>query len=256
MTNAPPMIGDSLLPADLSWLTAALLMVTSFVGSAMTAAFSIGGGALLITVMSAVMPIQAVVPVHGLVMIGSNSGRAIILWRNIDWINWGWFAVGALIGALVGSQVVMALPGDFLRIAIAAFILFTQWGPKISMPLGKKTLISAGGISTFLTLFVGASGPFMAAVLSKVPHYSRLMLIATAGACLSLQHAIKVLVFALAGFAFGPWIPLAAACIAVGFLGTVLGAKILVRIDETVFRRGLKWALTLLAIYLILATVL
>ncbi len=231
---------------------AALILLVSFLGSATTAALSIGGGLLLIAAMSAVMPPVAVVPVHGVVMLGSNAGRFILLRDGVDWRRVGWFSMGAIVGAFIGAQVVLALPPWALRMAIGSFILFTQWGPKISMPTGNRSFAVAGSLSTFLTLFVGASGPFVSAILAKVPTFNRIQLVATAGACMSIQHGMKVAVFAVAGFAYWQWMPFIIAAIATGFAGTVLGAKFVRRVDEATFRTALKWLLTALALYLLI----
>lgn len=233
--------------------TAALVIIAmiSFAGSAMTAAFSIGGGLLLIGVISALLPPAAVIPVHALIMVGSNAGRSVLLLRHVAWPIIGWFAAGALIGGIIGAQVVFSLDPRLLRLSIAGFILFTQWGPRISLPLGAGFFALAGSLSMFLTLFVGASGPFMTAILAKVPDFSRQALIATAGACMTLQHGGKVAIFGLAGFDYAAWTILMAAALAAGFAGTVLGTRILDRLDEAVFRRVLKYVLTALAVWLI-----
>lgn len=232
---------------------AALIILFSFVGSAITAAFSIGGGLLLIAIISFLVPAGAVIPVHGAIMIGSNAGRASLLFRYIDWRIIGWFTAGALLGALFGSRVVAVLPAWAFRLSIAGFILFTQWGPKLkAIGLGPRAYVVSGAISTFLTLFVGASGPFMTTVISKAHHLARQGLIATTGACMTLQHGLKVVVFAAAGFFYAPWLPLIVAALVSGFFGTLLGTRLLGHLPEHVFRRVLKWLLTGIAVYLII----
>lgn len=234
-----------------SVLLVAFIAVVSLIGSAMTAAFSIGGGLLLIGVMSAVLPPAAVIPVHAVIMTGSNAGRSGLLLRHVRWDIIGWFAAGAAIGGLIGAQVVFALPARVLRLAIAGFILFTQWGPQVRLPLGAPFYALAGSLSMFLTLFVGASGPFITAILSRMQQLSRMALIATAGACMTLQHGYKTAIFAFAGFEYGDWLVLMAAALVAGFAGTYLGTRFLKRIDEAFFRKALKIVLTALAAYLI-----
>lgn len=228
-----------------------LLLVMSFLASAITAAFSIGGGLLLIAVMSAVLPAAVIVPVHGSIMFGSNLGRAAVFLRGIDWRTLSAFTLGGMIGGIVGAQIVTGLPAAVFRLAIASFILFTQWGPALKLPLGQKTIGIAGFLSTILTLFVGASGPFITAILSKISRYSRINLVATAAGCMSVQHGIKVLVFALTGFLFAPWLPFIGLSILAGFTGTLVGARFLEKLDEQMFRTALKWLLTALALYLL-----
>ena len=56
--------------------SAALLVVASFFTSALTAAFGVGGGIAMLALMGLFIPVAAVIPVHGAVQLGSNSGRA------------------------------------------------------------------------------------------------------------------------------------------------------------------------------------
>ncbi|MEM1379950.1 MAG: sulfite exporter TauE/SafE family protein [Pseudomonadota bacterium] len=236
---------------ELSLLSFAFIVAVSLVGSAMTAAFSIGGGLLLIGVMSAVLPPAAVIPVHAVVMLGSNAGRSGLLIRHVDWQIIGWFLGGAVIGGTIGAQIVFGLDPKVLRLSVAGFILFTQWGPKVALPLGAPFFALAGSLSMFLTLFVGASGPFITSILSRLPQLSRHGLIASAGACMTIQHGGKVGIFGLGGFDYGPWLPLMATAVAAGFIGTVAGTRFLSHIDEAFFRRALKVVLTALAGWLI-----
>lgn len=66
-----------------------------------------------------------------------------------------------------------------------------------------------------------------------------------------MQHGLKVVVFGFLGFAFGAWVPVMVAMVAAGFLGTLLGTRLLHALPEAVFRTAFKWVLTLLAIQLI-----
>ena len=54
--------------------------------------------------------------------------------------------------------------------------------------------------------------------------------------------------FAAAGFAYLPWLPLCAVMIAAGFLGTLFGRAIVVRMPERAFRMGFRLLLTALAL--------
>jgi uncharacterized membrane protein YfcA len=62
-----------------------------------------------------------------------------------------------------------------------------------------------------------------------------------------LQHGLKVVVFGLAGFAFASWLPLIAAMILSGYIGTVTGTRLLENLPEEKFRFWFKILLTLLA---------
>ena len=79
----------------------------------------------------------------------------------------------------------------------------------------------------------------------------RLEHVASHAACMTLQHALKVVAFGLLGFAYGPWLPLILAMILTGFVGTLLGRSLLIRTGDDRFHRVLSIVLTLLALRLL-----
>ena len=76
--------------------------------------------------------------------------------------------------------------------------------------------------------------------------------VGTHAACMTAQHGLKIVVFGVLGFAFGPWVPLLAVMIATGFLGTLAGTRLLKHLPEARFRLAFKLFLSLLAGNLIL----
>lgn len=243
-----------LLPPDMSALSGLVLVAVAFLGSAITAGLGIGGGLTFITVLASLAPAAAVIPIHGVVQLGSNVGRAAVQRAHIDWPIAAYFIIGCLIGSVVGGNLVVNLPANVLKVILALFILYTIWGPTrfgISK-IGPVKLAVTGGISAFVTMFIGATGPFVISVLApRLPDRRRL--IGTHSVCMIMQHSLKILVFGLLGFSFSPWIPLLVAMIGVGFLGTLLGSRILHWAPEALFRKALKVILTILAANLLLS---
>lgn len=241
-----------LLPPDIAGPTAAILIALSFATSAVSAAFGLGGGMLLIAAMAQVLPAAAIVPVHGAVQTGSNAGRALVLLRHVDWPVALWFLAGALVGALAGGALAIRLPAEALRIGIGLFVLWFVWGstPQFQK-MRKRAMTVAGLVATFLSMIFGASGPIGGAVLSTLG-LTRQTFVATQAVTALMSHVLKLLVFGLLGFAFAPWLGLVALMIASGFLGTLAGARLLGRMPEETFRTGFRIVMTALAVSLIL----
>ena len=65
------------LPEGIGPVVAGLLIVASFFTSALTAASGVGGGTLMLMLMGMFVPVAALIPVHGAVQLGSNTGRAV-----------------------------------------------------------------------------------------------------------------------------------------------------------------------------------
>lgn len=243
-----------------SWLTAndalsisssVVLVVTSFFTSMMTATLGIGGGVLLLAVMAGIMPVSALIPVHGLVQLGSNGNRALMTARHIDWNMLKYFSLGAIVGAFLASFVVVQLPLVIIQFAVAAFILFLVWGSKPKAqemkPAGRSL---AGLVTTLVSMFVGATGPLVAAFVHR-NNYSKMQITGTFASCMTLQHGLKAFVFTFVGFSFAQWAGLIIIMIASGALGTFFGLKVLKRVPAEKFKLAFKIVVTLLALRLL-----
>lgn len=240
-----------LLPESLSLLDAGLLIVSAGFTSLLTAAVGIGGGVLLLAIMAGMLPVAALIPVHGLVQLGSNGNRALLTRRHIDWTLLRRFALGALGGALLAALIVVQLPLQWIQFSVAAFILYLVWGPKPGRhSLGAGGQVLAGGLTTLVSMFVGATGPLVAGFIHR-HGMDKLATTATFASCMSVQHLLKMSVFTAVGFAFWDWLPLVAAMILAGTLGNWLGLKLLDRIPAEQFRRVFRWIVTLLALRLL-----
>ena len=228
-----------------------LLILLSVLTSAFTAAVGVGGGVLMIMALAQVMPAAALIPVHGMVQLGSNVGRTALTWRHVDRITLAAFLPGVVLGALAAAWLLVRLPSGVLELCIAAFVLFTCWGPGLpKRALGRGGVLVAGAVTTLLSSLVGASGPMVAAFI-KQSQVGRLAKVATFSACMLLQHLSKAFVFGVAGFVFHDWLALILVMVAAGFLGTWLGLRVLHRLSDHRFDSLFKWALTLLALRLV-----
>ncbi|MEQ8308486.1 MAG: sulfite exporter TauE/SafE family protein [Hoeflea sp.] len=238
----------ALAPQEVGNWAAFSLIGASFFTSALTASAGIGGGLALLALMGYLVPVTAIIPLHGVVQLGSNIGRAAFLYNHVAWICLAAFLAGALPGAWIGGLAVGALPEDLLKAALGVFILVITWArlPRLAAMTLPGFAIT-GTITTFLTMLFGATGPLNAVVLSKT-FPERLRFQATSAAIMSAQHLVKTFVFALSGFVFAPWLPLIATMILTGLAGTWVGTRILRRMPESRFRLIFRVCLTLLAL--------
>lgn len=228
----------------------ALVFIAGFT-SMLTASLGAGGGMLMLGVLAQVLPPQVIIPLHGVIQLGSNVGRAGMSWRHIDWKFIGLLIPGAVLGSILGHFVLVSLPPSVMYLTIASFILYLCWGPKLpKLILGQWGIIILGGITSFLTLFVGATGPIIAGFLKQM-HTDKFRTVATFAAALSLQHIFKIMVFQVAGFELTPWLPLLVAMIISGAFGTWVGLNIMKRLPDKQFQQIFNWILTLFALRLI-----
>lgn len=234
--------------ATLEPATTLFLFAASFVGSFITVAMGMGGGAMLLAVMASLVPPSALIPLHGVVQIGSNVGRAAIMLPHTHWPPVAGFAIGSVLGVTVGGLVVIDLPAGVIQIGVGLFIIWSVLRKPPAWLIRLPAL--TGVISSFLTMFIGATGAFVAAMLKSL-QLDRKAHVATHGVLMSLQHLLKIVVFGLLGFEFGPWLGFVLGMIASGFIGTLIGRRVLLRMNDEIFGKLLTAVLLILAARLI-----
>lgn len=243
---------EALIPAGLSPLATLALVAASAITSAITASLGIGGGVLLLAIMAVAVPPAAIIPVHGMVQLGSNLSRASMTLRHINLRLILWFAPGALLGAWLGSLFLVELPLALIQLCIALFILLLCWGPPIpAIATGAIGTLAAAAGTTFISLFVGATGPLVAAFVKQQQQGERFSTVATFASAMCLQHAPKAIIYGAAGFVFADWLGLIAMMVLAGALGTWLGLRLLRQLSDRRFTLIFNILLTLLAARLI-----
>jgi uncharacterized membrane protein YfcA len=243
---------EALLPPGVSPVFAGVLVAASCFTSALTGALGLGGGVALLALMAQGMPVAAVIPVHGVAQLGSNLGRAVVQRRHVHWRTVAAYGLGSLAGAAVGALVVVSLPEAMLKIGLALFIAWAVFGrkPRLSSKGSDGLMVVGGSLSSFGSMFFGATGPIAMAFLATrglVKH----ALIATHAVAMVMQHGFKIAAFGSLGFAFAPWLPLLAAIVAAGLIGTLVGAHLLDRLPDRWFEAGFKLVMALLALQLL-----
>ena len=244
------------LPAEVGGYTALTLILLSACTSLITATLGIGGGALLIVVMAQLIPVAALIPVHGLVQFGSNFNRAFMTRQHIDrrWV--GRFSLGAVVGAIAASFIVVQLPLVLIQLSVGLFILWVVWGPKPKAEqMSAVRTVIAGGVTTVVSMFVGATGPLVGGLIYRRDG-DKMTKVATMGAALSVQHALKGFVFAFVGFSFIEWLPFIIAMVIAGAIGTYIGLHFLKRVSSELFNTLFRAAITILALRLIYQAIL
>ncbi|MEX2473654.1 sulfite exporter TauE/SafE family protein [Marinobacter sp.] len=241
----------TLIPESLGASVALCLLLASAVTSMITASLGAGGGVLLLLLMAMWVPPAAIIPVHGMIQLGSNSGRAVLTRHHTDWKTIAAFAPGVLAGAGLGAWLLVELPAHLWQLSIALFVLYLCWGPALpKAAFGPFGVFVASTITSFVSLFVGATGPLVAAFIKQM-HADRFTTVATFATAMCLQHAPKALVFGLAGFVFREWLAFILGMIAFGFAGTWIGLHLLRTITNRRFSQIFNLLLTVLALRLL-----
>lgn len=228
-----------------------LLIAASFFTSAMTAVLGLGGGILLIAIMANILPPLAVVPVHGIVQLASNSSRALFSRSEIIWRLIPSFCAGVVLGSLGAFPLLKVVKPEYLPLPLALFILFLTW-----MPKNRKgyripgAMVVLGAMQGFLTLFAGATGALNTPFLIR-EKLSGGEVVATHAIIMTIVHVVKIGIFGLLGFVFSDYLALLIWMVAAVVLGSFVGTVFRRRVADDKLKVVLKIAVTLLALRMI-----
>jgi uncharacterized membrane protein YfcA len=231
-----------------------ILIPAVFATATLSGAVGMGGGIILLGVMANLLPAPAVVPLHGIVQLVSNATRSLRLLKSVRWSLVALYVPALLLGAFLALQIYSGERMTWFRPLIGLFILaFLAWDrfrPK-RLILPKWVFAPAGLGGGFLTILVGATGPYLAAFFLR-DDLDREEVVATKAAIQMIGHLVKIPAFLSVGFPYGEHLDLLAPLVICAILGTLVGTWTLRRMGQKPFRILFRLALGLLAVRLIL----
>jgi uncharacterized membrane protein YfcA len=210
---------------------------------------------LLLAAMPGLVPPSAILPVHAVAQLGSNSSRAAFGWRHIDWQMLPPLLAGAAVGAAMGGAIYQGIDLRWLPGVIGVFILILTWWPPPQVGGGGRwSLFLLGGYQTGLGMIAGATGPLGAAVLMR-RNRDRDWLVINTAVYMTVNHLVRVAAFAVLGFAFSEWLALLVALLLAVTAGSWLGSRLRARLPQRNFQRWFRWLVTALALRMIVHSV-
>jgi uncharacterized protein len=227
----------------------ALLFIVSIATSMISAVTGMAGGIVLISFMSLILPHHILIPLHGMVQLISNSSRAITLFKEIRWSLMIPFCLGLPFGVLISLYLIQQIDNkEIFLLLIALLIFYSLFGTKfkLSISLHPMAYVFVGIGSGFLSLLVGATGPFLASFFLRSDLNKR-QLIATKSFAQFTTHLLKIPAFLSLGFDYQEYSLLIVILSIAAILGTILGIKVLNKIPEQLFLRIFRTILFLIA---------
>ena len=230
-----------------------LLVPAAFLASIISGAIGMGGGVVLLAVMASVLDPAVVIPIHGVVQLVSNSSRTLILIRQVRWRIFFLYLLPQMLGIALAISIYKGSSMDWLKPAIGCFVLtyllWDRFKPKrLQLPL--FAFAPAGFAGGLLTIFVGATGPFLAAFFLR-DDMSQQEIVATKAVIQTAGHLAKIPAFLAIGFAYGRHAGLVLPLLACAIVGTYLGTRLLTRMSHKAFNVGFRAALLLLGLRLV-----
>lgn len=233
--------------------TELILLGSALVAATVSGIVGMGGGSFLVAIMAWLLPPTWVVPLHGIVQMTSNGSRALLLVKNVCWWAFWLYVPTQILGVLIARELYRGAANDWLRPVIGGFLVFAVvWRhvkPKRWMP--PRWLFAVGGIGGgLLTIFVGVTGPYLAAFFLR-DDMEKEEIVATKAVIQLVGHAAKIPVFVSLGFPYREHFDLLLPLLVVAIGGSYLGTRVLKRIRGEHFRRAFEGVLLLLAVRLL-----
>ena len=229
---------------------AILIVLGSFFSAYVSATFAVGGGFIMLAIVSSVVPITVAVPLHAWMMLGLSLGRFWYFRREIVWRIVAPFLLGALIGVFIGGRVYFDLSEFLLSLVIGLLILAAVWMPKVEWGSRIPTpYFWVGVIHSFLSTLFSFGGLFQPLMIRAA--LSKLQIVGTLAAGLLLMNVLKLSAYSYYGFDYGPWFGVILAAVLAAIPGAYLGKKTLHRIPEDKFRLIFRIIMTCFALRLL-----
>ena len=231
-----------------------ILAVAALLTATLSGIIGMGGGMTLLGVMTLLLPPPLVVPLHGVVQLGSNTTRTIIFFPHVRWSVFLTYAPFLVVGVGCAMLVYTGTKMTWFQPVIGAFLLsFLAWRRWRPSALGRPPLWSyapLGVFTGFLTLFVGATGPFLAPFFLR-DDFTKEEIIATKAVCQTVAHILKIPAFLAVGFAYTDHSAELGVLLAMVIIGTMTGKRLLSRLPRELFVRLFVTVLGTLAVVLI-----
>ena len=229
---------------------AILIVLGSFFSAYVSAAFAVGGGFIMLAIVSSVVPITVAVPMHAWMMLGLSLGRFWYFRREIVWRIVVPFLLGALIGVFIGGRVYFDLSEFLLSLVIGLLILAAVWMPKVEWGARIPTpFFWVGIIHAFLSTLFSFGGLFQPLMIRAA--LSKLQIVGTLAAGLLFMNVLKLSAYSYYGFDYGPYLYVILGAILAAIPGSYLGKRTLHHISEEKFRLIFRIVMTCFALRLL-----
>lgn len=233
-------------------MTELFLGIVTFLTSTIAAIVGLGGGMMLIAILPSFLPLNALIPVHGLTQMSSNLSRAFFGYKDIQYEVIPKFLLGSFLGIGLFTLILTLISLEYVPLFIGLYILLSLWSEKFNEKIKRyESYFLAGFFQTGLSMVIGATGPLTMTLLLK-DYKDKDKVVATSAALMSLTHILKVFVFMYFGFVFFDYIGIIIAMVIGAITGSWAGTKLRNIIDGKKFTIILKVLLTALAIKIII----
>jgi len=224
----------------------ALLLLGSFMATLTGSLLGIGGGFIILGLLSSLFPISVMIPLLAGVLACIDLSRAIAFRAHLQISIFHCFVIGCVIGVIGGSILFISLPEKVIGTGLGLLILLSLLEPSNLIRWKfKYPFVWIGTIHSFLSSMFGYGG-LLQAVLIRTP-LGNLQITATLATCFLILELLKVSSYAIGGFDYQPYIGVIVASVCGAIPASIIGKRLAHRVSQKLYRTVQKIIIVLIA---------
>jgi uncharacterized membrane protein YfcA len=230
------------------------VFITVLITSIISGIIGMGGGSLLLAVMTLFFTLDVIIPIHGVIQLSANGSRIFYLRKNLVKEIIVPLTIGTVIGMIVGVYLKRrySINDNYALGTIVLFIWYVVFKPKklphIQIPFWAFSIV--GILTGLLAMFVGAVGPLLAVFFIR-DDLTKEEIVANKSFSQAVCHLLKIPAFMSLGFDFVGYAYVWAPMLIASLLGTYIGVNALGKLDEKLFRKIFKVTLFIASVKII-----
>ena len=209
----------------------------SFFTAALSAATGMGGGIVFLIGLNIYLPLDKVIPIHGLIQFKNNLLRVWALRSHLIKDICLYYSIGCLIGVLIVSLFISSISSKLIPYCIILLLVFYSLFKPKKLPelkLNNFGFFILGLATGIIGILVGAVDPLLSPFFLR-NDFTKHQIIANKSFFQTMIHLAKFPVFLYLGFNYLDHWFLILILLFSAFLGTLTGLKILNHINQRIF---------------------
>lgn len=184
-----------------------------------------------------------------------NFSRIIFFREGFDKTIILQFGVPSVLLSLLGAFLIGVLPQQVLKLMLGIFLITTSLSflitPRLKIPANTGSFVAIGSATGFITALVGTGGALRATLLQGF-NIEKARYVATAATIALATDATRIPVYMSQGFLTEQYYPYLPILFGIALAGSLIGRKIVKRIDQEKFRKMVLVAIILVSIKFII----
>ena len=214
----------------------------SYMTAFVSASTGMGGGVIFLIGLNIFLPLEKVIPIHGVIQLKNNAVRVWVLRNHLIKSITLFYSIGCILGVIFVTLALKNLDNKIIPYSIILLLVsYSLFKPKQfpQLKIPNWAFIILGFITGILGILVGAVDPLLSPFFLR-DDFSRHQIIANKSYFQMLVHFAKIPVFLFLGFDYLEYWSLILVLFITAMIGTYSGLKILDRISQELFLKIFK----------------